>query len=321
MKKTTTTVAPAPLTISFPGEKIDIREGYARHNFKVAGKNAWVVEPAKPLPGKVWTWVTEFPDAFTPRTGVPKLIGQGVYHAHISDFNRLGCDDQLKVMNEFYSVLTKAGLAKKPALIGLSRGGFMAYRWAQKNPGQVACIYGDAPVCDLKSWPGGFGTGKGSKGDWDAAKKLYGWKNDAEGKAFKGNALDEKPLAKLAAAKVPLLHVVGDEDDVVPVAENTAILAERYKKLGGDITVIHHKAGHHPHGLDDPEPVIAFILKHVASCLVSQRKHGKPTRASHRQGGGQRRLRFHEAALFFFAKPAGLTTRRERTASPANEYE
>lgn len=251
------------LTVSFPDEKLDRWQGRVRHHFKVAGKDAWVVEPANPLPGKLWTWCTEFPDAFTPRTGVPRLLDAGVYHAHLSDFNRLGCDDQLKVMDEFYAVLTKAGFAKKTALIGLSRGGFMAYRWAEKNPDKVACVYGDAPVCDLKSWPGGFGKGKGSKGDWDAAKKLYGWKTDEEGKAFKGNALDEEPLAKLAAAKVPLLHVVGDRDDVVPVAENTAILAERYQKLGGEITVLHHTAGHHPHGLDDPTPVVAFILKNV----------------------------------------------------------
>lgn len=258
------------LTVSFPGEKLESSPSGIRHKFKVAGKDAWVIEPAEPLPGKVWTWCTEFPDAFTPRTGVPTLIKAGVYHAHISDFNRLGCDDQLKVMDEFYAVLMKAGFAKKTALIGLSRGGFMAYRWAEKNPAQVACIYGDAPVCDLKSWPGGFGKGKGSKADWILAKKLYGWKTDEEGKAFEGNALDQDPLARLAAAKVPLLHVVGDRDDVVPVEENTAILAERYRKLGGEITVITHKAGHHPHGLDDPTPIIAFILKNTKAANAAK---------------------------------------------------
>ena len=253
----------AGASLVFPGEKIDRWQGHKRHKFKVAGRDAWVVEPTNPLPGKVWTWCTEFPDAFTARTGVPGLLKQGVYHVHISDFNQLGCEAQLKRMDEFYSTLRKAGFAEKPAFIGLSRGGFMAYRWAEANPGKVACIYADAPVCDLKSWPAGLGKGKGNAESLAVARNLYGWKTDEDLKAFRGNALDEEPLKKLADNKVPLIHVVGDSDDVVPVAENTAILAERYKKFGGDITVLHHAGGHHPHGLDDPKPIVEFILKNL----------------------------------------------------------
>lgn len=239
--------------------------GYTRHRFEVSGHKAWVVEPADPLPGKPWTWCTEFPDAFTDRTGVPQLLAKGIHHAHISDFNRLGCEEQLRLMDEFHKVMVSKGFATRVGLIGISRGGFMAYRWAQRNPEKVVFIYGDAPVCDLKSWPGGLGKGKGSPKDWQHAKNLYGWKSDEEAKAFRENALDEKPLSRLAAAKIPLLHVVGDADEVVPVAENTAILAERYRNLGGDITVIHHAAGHHPHGLDDPAPVVRFMLGHLTS--------------------------------------------------------
>lgn len=255
--------AQAPSTVSAPGTT-DQWRGHTRHKFEVSGHKAWVVEPANPLPGRPWTWCTEFPDAFTDRTGVPQLLEKGIHHAHISDFNRLGCEEQLRLMDEFHKVMVSKGFAAKVGLIGISRGGFMAYRWAQRNPDKVVFIYGDAPVCDLKSWPGGFGKGKGSPKDWQHAKNLYGWKSDEEAKAFQENALDEKPLARLAAAKVPLLHVVGDADDVVPVAENTAILAERYRKLGGEITVLHHAAGHHPHGLDDPAPVVRFMLGHLS---------------------------------------------------------
>lgn len=251
-------------TVTFPGEKLDQWQGRSRHVFQFENHTAWVVEPVNPLPGKLWTWCTEFPDAFTPRTGVPQLLAQGIYHVHLSDFNQLGCEAQLELMDRFYQMLVSQGFASKCGLIGLSRGGYMAYRWAEKNPEKVACIYGDAPVCDLKSWPGGFGKGKGSKSDWELAKKLYGWKSDEEGKAFQGNALDEKPLAKLAAAKVPLFHVVGDADQVVPPAENSDLLEKRYKKLGGKITVI-HEAGkdHHPHGLANPQPTVDFLLKNV----------------------------------------------------------
>jgi pimeloyl-ACP methyl ester carboxylesterase len=248
--------------MDFPEATVDRWQGHERHVFSVAGKKAWVVVPAQPAAGRLWTWVTEFPDAFFPRTGVPQLLKEhGIYHAHVSDFNRLGCDEQLKVMDAFYDLMVQKGFAKKPVMIGLSRGGFMAYRWAAAHPDRVAGIYGDAPVCDLKSWPGGFGKGKGSKGDWEKAKSLYGWKSDEEGKAFQGNAVDDGPLGILAKHKVPLYHVVGDTDDVVPVAENTGIVERKYKQLGGEITVMHHAAGHHPHGLDDPAPTVAFIVK------------------------------------------------------------
>jgi pimeloyl-ACP methyl ester carboxylesterase len=63
---------------------------------------------------------------------------------------------------------------------------------------------------------------------------------------------------------VPLLHIVGDADEVVPVAENTAILAARYHALGGSIEIISKPGvGHHPHSLVDPTPIVEFILRHT----------------------------------------------------------
>lgn len=70
-------------------------------------------------------------------------------------------------------------------------------------------------------------------------------------------------LAPLAEAGVPLLHVYGTADKVVPWEENTGLVAERYRKLGGEITLIAKPGvGHHPHGLDDSTPIIEFIAKH-----------------------------------------------------------
>ena len=130
-------------------------------------------------------------------------------------------------------------------------------------------IYGDAAVCDFKSWPGGRGKGDGSPGDWKALLSCYGFATDAEALAYQGNPIDV--LAPLAKANVALIHVVGDADDVVPPAENTAIIESRYKKLGGTIQVIHKPGvGHHPHGLDDPTPVVDFILKHTGIILRAE---------------------------------------------------
>jgi len=79
--------------------------------------------------------------------------------------------------------------------------------------------------------------------------------------SYKGNPVDI--LEPIAKAGIPLIHVVGDADDVVPVAENTAIIEERYKAMGGKIDVFHKDGcGHHPHGLEDPAPVVELIKKY-----------------------------------------------------------
>jgi pimeloyl-ACP methyl ester carboxylesterase len=248
--------------LTWPDETIDTWHGYTRHNFTVAGCRAWVVEPKNALPGKPWSWCMEFPDAFTERCAAPALLARGFHHAHISVGNTFGSPAAIKQFGAFHDSLRTRGLAEKAVLIGLSRGGLYAYRFASENPDKVAVIYGDAPVCDFKSWPGGNRNGKGSPADWRKLIECYGFKNEAEALSYGGNPIDM--LKPLAEAKIPLIHVVGDADDVVPAADNTAIIEERYRKLGGTILVIHKPGvGHHPHGLDDPSPVVQFILDHL----------------------------------------------------------
>ncbi len=256
-------------TLSWPGETIDTWQGFTRHSFVIDGCKAWVVEPKTALPGKPWSWCLEFPDAFTERCAAPGLLERGFHHAHIVVGNTFGCPAALAHFDAFYAALIAHGLAPKAALIGISRGGLYAYRWAAQHPERVAAIYGDAPVCDFKSWPGGKGVGKGSPGDWKALLGLYGFADEAQALAFTGNPIDVLP--PLAAAKIALIHVVGDADDVVPVAENTAIVESRYRALGGTIEVIHKPGvGHHPHGLDDPKPVVDFIVAHAASAPAAK---------------------------------------------------
>jgi len=204
----------------------------------------------------------EFPDAFTDRTGIPQLLEKGFHHLHIQVGNTYGCPAALKQFDAFYASITSKGLASKGTLIGISRGGLYAYNWASQNPDKVVCIYGDAPVCDIKSWPGGKGKGSGSIDDWKALIQYYGFKNEEEALAWSKNPIDT--LEPLAKARIPLIHVVGDLDDGVPVAENSAIIEARYKALKGEITVFHKPTvGHHPHGLDDPQPVVDLILRYT----------------------------------------------------------
>ena len=82
--------------------------------------------------------------------------------------------------------------------------------------------------------------------------------------AYKLNPVDN--LAPLAKAKIPILSVIGNVHDwIVPIEENTLLVEKRYKELGGEIQVISKpKGGHRPHSLQDPTPIVEFVLKHTA---------------------------------------------------------
>jgi len=254
------------LTAPFPGKKSQW-EGFDRYDFEFNGKPAIVVMPKQALPGKPWAWRGEFFGAF-PNADVA-LLGKGFHLVYLGVPNLFGSPEAVAQWNEFYQELTgKYGFAKKVALIGLSRGGLYCYNWAAANPEKVACLYADAAVCDFKSWPGGklknLGRGDGSAAEWQNVLKAYNFKSDAEAIAYDKNPVDN--LKPLADAKVPLLHVYGEADPVVPWDENTGVVAERYRKLGGSITLIPKPGiGHHPHGLTDPTQIVEFILQHAAS--------------------------------------------------------
>ena len=251
---------PAKDAPPFPGTKSDWN-GFDRYDFPVMGHQASVVVPKSAAPGKPWCWEGEF-FGHKPDPDIA-LLGKGFHIVYLEVQNLLGCPEAVADWDALYDYLTHVcGLSQKPAVTGLSRGGLYAYNWAIANPTRVGCLYLDAPVCDFKSWPGGFGKGPGSKGDWALVLKAYGFKDDAEARAYQGNPVDQ--LAPLAKAGVPILHVYGDADEVVPWEENTGLVADRYNKLGGKITLI-TKPGvkHHPHGLPDSTPIVDFIVQHA----------------------------------------------------------
>ncbi len=244
----------------FPGTKSDWN-GFARFDFSVEEKPVLVVVPATPAPGRPWVWHGEF-FGHKPAPDIA-LLKQGFHIVYLSVPDMLGSPTAVQHWNRCFQEMTNTyQLADQVALVGLSRGGLYCYNWAIANPAHVACIYGDAPVCDFKSWPGGKGQGPGSPRDWKLVLEQYGFENDAAAETYVGNPVDQ--LAPLAEAKVPLLHVYGDADEVVPWEENTGLVAERYRALGGEMTLICKPGvGHHPHGLEDSTPIIEFIVKHA----------------------------------------------------------
>lgn len=244
----------------FPGLPGDYH-GYARFDFPVDGVRAIVVAPERTMPGKPWIWRAEFFD-HRPELDLA-LLKLGFHLVYIEVGNTFGAPSAMKHWDAFYKQLTQTyGLSAKPVLEGLSRGGLYVYNWAAANPTKVAVLYGDNPVCDFKSWPGGKGKGPGSPEDWQKLIHDYGFASEAEAMAYTENPIDN--LAPLAHAHVPIIHLAADADEVVPYPENTVLMKERYEKLGGTMVVmIKHGFKHHPHGLDDPTPLVEFIAKYV----------------------------------------------------------
>jgi sialidase-1 len=217
-----------------PGAKTTWK-GFVRYDFKFNGRDCRLVCPVKPAAGNPWIWNARFPDWHTEMDSL--LLSKGFYVTYINTDEFNGSPNGVAVWDEYFKYLTGTlGLENITALEGISRGGLYVYNFAKKYPWRVSCIYAEAPVCDIKSWPGGLGKGKGSPADWELVMKSYKFSTENEARSFTDNPTDN--LENLAHSGVPILHMIGLHDEIVPPEENTFILADRYVRLGGIITIV-----------------------------------------------------------------------------------
>lgn len=238
--------------------------GFDRYHFTIADRPAWIVVPEQTAPGKPWVWRARFPD-FHYEMDV-ELLKHGFHIGYVDVAGLFGSPQAIQIADVFYQNATaQRGLAAKPALEGVSRGGLLVYQWAAKNPERVACIYCDTPVLDFKSWPGGRGTGMGSDAAWQQC--LAAWKmTEQEALQFNGQPLGH--AAVIAKHRIPVMHIVSENDTVVPPSENTYIMQQRLQQHDHDMTVISVAQGtekSHGHHFTHPEPdrVVDFIRQHA----------------------------------------------------------
>ena len=242
--------------------KTSVWHGYSRYDFTYDTRHCIVVTPKAPAGHRPWIWRARF-FGHEPQTDLT-LLEKGFHLVYMDVANLFGSPTAVNHWNAFYNYLTERhGFHSRVALEGMSRGGLIVYNWAGANPDKVACIYADNPVCDFKSWPAGGGKGKRHQPSWEACLRAYGLTAE-QALAYEHNPIDN--LEPLVRSVVPVLHVCGTSDTVVPMTENSDVVEKRYKKLGGKITVI-RKPGvdHHPHSLEDPKPIVDFILSHTAA--------------------------------------------------------
>ncbi|GAB2783558.1 hypothetical protein GCM10027275_29440 [Rhabdobacter roseus] len=253
----------ASVALAQPAETVTSWKGFDKVEFALEGTSAYYVKPRQARPGNPWVWRAHFPTWHTEMDSI--LLTRGFHVAYINTNDLFGHPQAMQRWDAFYKYLTQEKqFAPKVALEGVSRGGLYVYGWAKRNPDKVSCIYAEAPVCDPRSWPGGKGKGQGSPKDWTRWLDLYGL-DEAKAAAFDDIPLND--LAGLAAFKVPIVHVIGLRDEIVPPDENTYPLVQNYLKLGGPISVYpmtrgaQTLSGHH-FPIEHPERFADFIEQH-----------------------------------------------------------
>ncbi|MEI8235524.1 MAG: prolyl oligopeptidase family serine peptidase [Verrucomicrobiota bacterium] len=202
--------------------------GADRRDFSLGKNRAFVILPTKPSAdgNNPWVWYAPtFPGSYPGEDHAwmfTQLLERGFAIAGINVGESYGSPDGRVAYSQLYDHLVqKYGLARKACLLPQSRGGLMLYNWAAENPEKVQCIGGIYTVGDLRSYPG-----------LHAACAAYHM-SEAELQARLADHNPIERLAPLAKAQVPILHLHGDHDTLVPLEKNSGELVKRYQALGG----------------------------------------------------------------------------------------
>ena len=243
--------APPERALPIPGEA-----------FEVDGCKAFVILPAaenrlanRPIP---WVWyaptLPALPEA-RESWMFKRFLAVGIAVAGVDVGESYGNPQGRAHFTALYRELTeKRGFSRKPVLLPRSRGGLMLYNWASEHPDSVGGIAGIYPVCNLRSWPG-----------LDKACDAYGLTAaQLDAQLTQNNPIDR--LAPLAKAGVSIFHIHGDSDDVVPLKDNSALLASRYRELGGSMRLrIPPGQGHNVwDGFFQCQELVEFVIAHAS---------------------------------------------------------
>ncbi len=233
---------------------------YQTKKFDFQGHEAKIVFPNKKQDHNYWVWRARF-WGHEPQFD-KALLEKGFHLVYVDVANLFGNDEAVELWNLFYEFcVSKYHLNQKVVLEGMSRGGLIVYNWASKNSDKVFAIYADAPVCDIKSWPGGLYEGQGSPESWKLCLEAYQLDSLS---VMNYSDIPINNCVKIAKAGISVIHVYGNADKVVPFKENTAQLAAQFKNAGGTIKLIGKEGvGHHPHSLKDPAPIIDFVMESI----------------------------------------------------------
>lgn len=227
--------------------------------FRIQGHSAFAIVPARGpasqarqawalyaptlrgLPSKAETWMFK------------RFLARGVAIAGIDVGESYGSPAGRALYRALHDELSRRGFAKRCALLARSRGGLMLYNWAAENAERVACIAGIYPVCDLRSYPG-----------LAKAHRAFGMSAAELGESLSEHNPVER-LQALVQAKIPVFHMHGDKDRIVPYEANSAALHARYTELGGNMVLETIAGGGHDmqrHWFESQD-LVDFVITHA----------------------------------------------------------
>jgi hypothetical protein len=199
-------------TLILPGE-----------TFLVSGRPAFILRPAEEKRQSPQPWIfyaptlPAYPDSHE-KWMHEQFLNAGVAVAGIDVGESHGSPKGREFFTKFYRELTEnRGYARRPCLLGRSRGGLWVTSWAAENPEKVAGIAGIYPVFDVRTYPG-----------LTKAAPAY----DLTPEELGARLAELNPIERaksLAEHRVPVFIIHGDVDKVVPLKENSAELVERYR--------------------------------------------------------------------------------------------
>ena len=234
---------------------------FQRERFTVDDRPAFVIRPTKTVPGPT-PWVIYAPTLGNAYPGQAetwmfrRFLSRGIAIAGVDVGESFGSPRGRKTYNALHQRLVlKEGFDKQACLFARSRGGLMLYCWAADNPHKVKCIAGIYPVCSLTSYPG-----------LKLACGAYAM-TESELAAVLGDHNPVDRLQPLAMAQVPIFHIHGDVDKVVPLADNSALVKKRYLAAGGSMQLVIAKGqGHNMWpGFFQSQELVDFLIKHATS--------------------------------------------------------
>ena len=231
------------------------------NRFEIEGCSAFVILPDVEKRRAKIPWVYYAP-TFDRRLPSPKdegwmmrqFLDQGIAIAGVDVGESYGSPAGREVYSALYEkLIADHHFDAKACLLARSRGGLMLYNWAADHPDKVRCIACIYPVCNLRSYPG-----------LAKACGAYGLTESQLKEALPiHNPINR--LALLAKANVPIHHIHGDVDKVVPSSANSEIVAKRYHELGGTMTLeVAEGQGHNMwEGFFKSQPLVDFVISHA----------------------------------------------------------
>jgi hypothetical protein len=182
-----------------------------------------VIVPKSTAPGKPWVFRA---DAITRDAAIDQALLARGFHIVIAPLTTQSGAVRTQ-WNNAYQLMVDHGFSKKPVMEGTGTAAGEAYAWAIESADKVTCIVGRNP----------------------ALRSLM----------TKSSALEN--LEPLAKARVPLLHVCDKTDPWFN--DQTKIIEQRYKELGGEITIIVNEN-------DARSPLAPAILTRTVDFIIGQ---------------------------------------------------